>query len=134
MNATEDINWLDVPSILECTIDRLKTVRSLGMNAGLDFHGRLHKPMAKQLAKLLEPHQPMFIEEPLLMEHPEGLKQLAGLTSVPIALGERLYSRWDVKALLEQGVVDVLQPDVAHAGELRALERSRCADGWTQVV
>jgi len=101
MNATEDIGWLDSPRALESSVERLKKVKALGMDAGVDFHGRLHKPMAKQLAKLLEPHCPLFIEEPLLSEHPEGIKQLSKLTTCPIALGERLYSRWDVKRYLE---------------------------------
>jgi galactonate dehydratase len=43
----------------------------------------------------------LFLEEPLLSEHPEGIKQLSNLTSSPIALGERLYSRWDFKRYLE---------------------------------
>lgn len=116
MNATEDVNWLDSPSVLDATVERLKIVRSLGLDAGLDFHGRLHKSMAKQLAKALEPHRPLFIEEPLLVEHPEALKQLSGLTSIPIALGERLYSRWDAKRFLEDASIDILQPDIAHAG------------------
>ncbi|KAF5016500.1 hypothetical protein F66182_11801, partial [Fusarium sp. NRRL 66182] len=85
MNATEDVNWLDSPSVLDSTVERLKTVKALGLDAGLDFHGRLHKPMAKQLAKAHEPHRPLFIEEPLLCEHPEAIKQLSGLTTIPIA-------------------------------------------------
>lgn len=123
MNATEDVNWLDSPRVLQSSVDRLKTVKALGLDAALDFHGRLHKPMAKQLAKLLEPHQPLFIEEPLLSEHPEGIKHLSHKTSTPIALGERLYSRWDVKRFLEDGSVDVLQPDVAHCGGISELRR-----------
>lgn len=91
MNATEDINWLDSPSVLDSCVERLKAVKALGLDAALDFHGRLHKPMAKQLAKALEPHRPLFLEEPLLSEHPEGIKQLADQVSCPIALGERLY-------------------------------------------
>lgn len=67
MNATEDVGWLDMPSVLDATVERLKTVKAVGLNAGLDFHGRLHKPMAKQLAKALEPHRPLFIEEPIGM-------------------------------------------------------------------
>ncbi|KAI9734274.1 MAG: hypothetical protein M1834_002378 [Cirrosporium novae-zelandiae] len=123
MNATEDVNWLDSPSILDSTVERLKVVKSLGLDAGLDFHGRLHKPMAKQLAKALEPYRPLFIEEPILVEHPAALKQLSGLTSIPIALGERLYTRWDVKPFLEQGLIDVLQPDIAHAGGISETKR-----------
>lgn len=123
MNATEDVNWLDSPSVLDSTVERLKVVKALGLDAGLDFHGRLHKPMAKQLAKALEPHRPLFIEEPILVEHPEALKQLAGLTTIPIALGERLYSRWDAKRFLEEGLIDVLQPDIAHAGGVSETKR-----------
>ena len=73
------------------------------MDVGLDFHGRVHRPMAKQLAKVLEPLGLLFIEEPLLSENPEGLAQIAALTSTPIALGERLYSRWDFKPFFESG-------------------------------
>jgi galactonate dehydratase len=123
MNATEDVNWLDTPAILDSCVERLKTVKALGLDAGLDFHGRLHKPMAKQLAKALEPYRPLFIEEPLLVEHPEALKQLSELTTIPIALGERLYSRWDVKRFLEDASVDILQPDIAHAGGISETKR-----------
>jgi len=123
MNATEDVDWLDSPKALGTSVERLKTVKALGMDAGLDFHGRLHKPMAKQLAKALEPHHPLFIEEPLLSEHPEGIKQLSLLTTIPIALGERLYSRWDVKKFLESASIDILQPDIAHCGGISELRR-----------
>ena len=51
-----------------------------------DFHGRVHKPMAKQLAKLLEPHRPLFIEEPLLPGYPNEMKDLYNKTSIPIAV------------------------------------------------
>ena len=123
MNATEDVNWLDSPRVLESTVERLKAVKALGLDAGLDFHGRLHKPMAKQLAKALEPYHPLFIEEPLLVEHPEALKQLSGLTTIPIALGERLYTRWDAKRFLEDASIDILQPDIAHAGGISETKR-----------
>lgn len=123
MNATEDVDWLDSPKMLETSVERLKTVKALGLDAGLDFHGRLHKPMAKQLAKALEPHNPLFIEEPLLSEHAEGIKQLSLLTTIPIALGERLYSRWDLKRFLEAASIDIVQPDIAHCGGLSEMRR-----------
>ncbi|KAM0720415.1 hypothetical protein Q7P37_004551 [Cladosporium fusiforme] len=123
MNATEDVGWLDSPSALESSVERLKTVKALGIDAGVDFHGRLHKPMAKQLAKALEPHHPLFIEEPLLSEHPESVKELYGLTTCPIALGERLYSRWDFKRFFEDVSVDIIQPDIAHCGGISELRR-----------
>ncbi|KAL3485869.1 enolase C-terminal domain-like protein [Aspergillus germanicus] len=107
MNDTED-----------ATVERLKTVKALGLDAGLDFHGRLHKPRAKQLAKALEPYKPLSIEEPLVCEHPEAIKQLSDQTTIPIAFGERLYAREDIKRFLEDASVDILQPDIAHAGEI----------------
>ncbi|KAL6711672.1 hypothetical protein ACN47E_004606 [Coniothyrium glycines] len=123
MNATEDVGWHDSPSALQSAVDRLKTVKDLGMDAGMDFHGRIHKPMAKQLAKALEPHLPLFIEEPLLSEHIGAIKDLAQHTTTPIALGERLHSRWDVRPFLEAASVDILQPDISHVGGISELKR-----------
>jgi galactonate dehydratase len=120
------VNWVDSPSILEATVERLKSVKALGLDAGLDFHGRLHKSMAKQLAKALEPYKPLFIEEPLLCEHPEAIRQPSDQTSIPIAFGERLYTRWDIKRFLEDASVDILQPDIAHAGGIS--ERKKIAN------
>lgn len=123
MNATEDMNWVDSPSKLTATIERVKAVKALGLDVGLDFHGRLHKAMAKQLAASLEPYGPMFIEEPLLCEHPEAIKQLSDRTTIPVAFGERLYTRWDIKRFLEDASVDILQPDIAHAGGISETKR-----------
>jgi galactonate dehydratase len=123
MNATADIDWLDSPRALDSSLERLKAVKALGLDVALDFHGRLHKPMAKQLARLLEPYSPLFIEEPLLSEHPESVVQLSKLTTTPIALGERLYSRWDVKRFLQDASVDVLQPDISHVGGVSEIRK-----------
>lgn len=123
MNATEDLGWLDSPSALTASVERLKAVKAEGLDVGLDFHGRVHKPMAKQLAKLLEPHQPLFIEEPLLSEHPEAIKAFSQQTTIPVALGERLYNRWDVKPFLEASSIDILQPDVSHCGGISEIRR-----------
>ena len=123
MNATAELDWLGTPRLFDEVIERVKAVQAEGMDVGLDFHGRIHKAMAKQLAKALEPLGLLFIEESLLSENPEGLTQLAGLVSTPIAIGERLYSRWDFKAFLASGVVDIIQPDLSHAGGLSECRR-----------
>jgi len=60
----------------------------------------------------------LFIEEPVLSENAEALIQIANLVSTPIALGERLYSRWDFKPFITSGAVDIIQPDLSHAGGL----------------
>ena len=118
MNATAELDWIGTPRLLDDVVKRVEAAQAAGMDVGLDFHGRVHRPMAKQLARLLEPLGLLFIEEPLLSENPEGLAQIAALTSTPIALGERLYSRWDFKPFFEAGVVDIIQPDLSHAGGL----------------
>ena len=110
MNATGALGWLDSPKTLDGVVERVARVKALGLDVGVDFHGRIHKPMARQLAALLEPLRPMFIEEPLLSEQTEGLRQLAAQTSLPIALGERLYSRWDFKPFLEDAIIDMPSP------------------------
>ena len=118
MNATAELDFLGTPKLLAEVVERVQAAQGEGMDVGLDFHGRVHRPMAKQLAKLLEPLGLLFIEEPLLSENPEGLAQIAQLVSTPIALGERLYTRWDFKPFLERGAVDIIQPDLSHAGGL----------------
>ncbi|THW04970.1 mandelate racemase/muconate lactonizing enzyme family protein [Aureobasidium pullulans] len=123
MNATEDVGWLDSPSRLDSAVERVKTVKSLGLDVAVDFHGRIHKAMAKQLARKLEGCDVLFLEEPLLSEHPEGIKQLSNLTSSPIALGERLYSRWDFKRFFEDASVDIIQPDISHCGGISEIRR-----------
>ena len=82
MNATADLGWLDSPSALDETVARVGAVRDLGLDVGLDFHGRVHRPMAKQLAAAVEPLRPLFIEEPLLSEHLEGIAEFARHTTV----------------------------------------------------
>ncbi|KAF9010101.1 enolase C-terminal domain-like protein [Cyathus striatus] len=123
MNGTEAVAWIDSPNILDDAVTRVKQVRALGLDVGIDFHGRLHKGMAKQLAKLLEPHQPLFIEEPLLPTQPEEIADLSRLVSTPIALGERLYTRSDFRPYLERRAIDIAQPDVSHCGGISELHR-----------
>jgi galactonate dehydratase len=72
--------------------------------------------MARILVKELEPYRLMFIEEPVLSESREALKEIAACSPVPIALGERLYSRWDFKSVFEEAAADIIQPDLSHAG------------------
>lgn len=123
MNATAELDFLGTTKLLDEVVERVRAVQEAGLEVGLDFHGRVHKPMAKQLAKLLEPMGLLFIEEPLLSENPEGIAQISQLVSTPIALGERLYSRWDFKPFLASGAVDIIQPDLSHAGGLSECRR-----------
>ena len=119
MNGTEELQFIDTHDKIDAALARVQAIRdALGPHFGIavDFHGRVHRPMAKVLAKELEPFKLMFIEEPVLSEHAEALKEIANHCSTPIALGERLYSRWDFKNILHAGCVDIVQPDPSHAG------------------
>ncbi|SFJ48055.1 galactonate dehydratase [Halobacillus dabanensis] len=126
MNGTEELQYIDTYSKIDQTVERVASVReSVGKDVGIgiDFHGRVHKPMAKILAKELEPYRPMFIEEPVLSEHNEALRDIAAHTHIPIATGERMYSRWDFKNLLSEGFVDIIQPDLSHAGGITEVKK-----------
>lgn len=126
MNATEEFQYIDSYTKIDQTLERISAVREVGgkdFGIGIDFHGRVHKPMAKILAKELEPYYPMFIEEPVLPENNEALREIANHTNIPIATGERMYSRWDFKHLLESGYVDIIQPDLSHAGGITEVRK-----------
>lgn len=119
MNATEELQMVDSYDKVDAVLERVSSIREkCGKYFGIaiDFHGRVHKPMAKVLAKKLEEFDPMFIEEPVLCESMECFKEIAMACNVPIATGERLFSKYDFKRLLEVGGVDIIQPDLSHAG------------------
>ncbi len=119
MNATEELQYIDSYDKVDQAVERIAAVREAtgpAFGIGIDFHGRVHKPMAKILAKELEAYRPMFIEEPVLPENNEDLREIANLTAIPIATGERMFSKWQFKNLLRDGYADIIQPDVSHAG------------------
>ncbi len=119
MNATPEMHYIDSFGTIDKAVERIATVREAvgkDFGIGLDFHGRVHKTMAKILIKELETYRPMFVEEPVLPEHLDLLGEIARHSTIPIATGERLYSRWDFKSVLEARHVDIIQPDLSHAG------------------
>ena len=126
MNATEELQMIDSYDKIDAVLERVAAIReSCGRAFGIaiDFHGRVHKPMAKVLAKKLEEFDPMFLEEPVLCENMEAFSEIAAACNIPIATGERLYSRWDFKRLLHAGGVDIIQPDLSHAGGITEVKK-----------
>ena len=126
MNATEELQMIDSYDKIDAVLERVAAIReSCGRAFGIaiDFHGRVHKPMAKVLAKKLEEFDPMFLEEPVLCENMEAFAEIAATCNIPIATGERLYSRWDFKRLLHAGGVDIIQPDLSHAGGITEVKK-----------
>jgi galactonate dehydratase len=119
MNATEEMHFVDTHAKVQRVLENVQAVRDAvgpDIGLGLDFHGRVHKPMAKVLMRELLPFKLMFIEEPILSDHLESIPELASISPAPIALGERLYSRYDFKRVFAIGGVDIIQPDPSHAG------------------
>lgn len=103
MNATEELQVIDSYGKIDAVLERVASIRESAekyFGIIIDFHGRVHKPMAKILAKKLEEFDPMFIEEPVLCEHTEEFREIARCCNIPIATGERLFSRYDFKHLL----------------------------------
>jgi galactonate dehydratase len=126
MNACSEMEWIDSPQKIKDAVDCIASVRDavgFEIGIGIDFHGRVHKGMAKTFMKELDFIKPLFIEEPVLSENREHFLQLAQYTSAPIATGERMYSRWDFKSIFEQGAVDIIQPDVSHAGGITEVKK-----------
>ncbi|MEA2516066.1 MAG: galactonate dehydratase [Thermomicrobiales bacterium] len=91
---------------------------ALGPSAGIavDGHWRFNPPAAVRIAKAIEPFNPLFFEEPCLSDNDEALATVRRMTTVPLATGERGYTRWAFWNMLKHGLVDIIQPDLCHAG------------------
>jgi galactonate dehydratase len=126
MNGTAELQIVDSWPKVAAAVEAIAAVRdAVGPDIGIavDFHGRVHRPMAKVLLRELESFKLMFIEEPIRSEELDGFWAQLAATPTPIALGERLYSRWDFKAVLASGAVDIAQPDPCHAGGISETRR-----------
>ncbi len=89
----------------------------------VDFHGRTTPAAAIQYARVLAPFRPWFIEEPCQPENIDAMLEVTRAVSVPVATGERLFSRYEVRQVLEKRVCAVLQSDVCHAGGVSELRK-----------
>ncbi|MBB5189327.1 galactonate dehydratase [Silvimonas terrae] len=119
MNGCEELAVIDSSRAIDTAVNKVAEIREAFGNTiefGLDFHGRVTAPMAKVLIKELEPYRPLFIEEPVLAEQAEHYPRLAAQTHIPIAAGERMFSRFEFKNVLAAGGLAILQPDLSHAG------------------
>ncbi|GAA5176972.1 galactonate dehydratase [Niveibacterium umoris] len=118
-NGSEELAMLAGPRAVDAVVARVAAVREAfgeRVDFGIDFHGRVAAPMARVLLRELEPFRPLFVEEPVLPEQAEHYRPLADSTAIPLAAGERMYSRFDFKRVLADGGLAILQPDPSHAG------------------
>ncbi len=126
LNASGRMSPLDTTEAIDRTLDLAAAAReAMGPDGdfALDFHGRFTTPMARRIVPELEPLRPLFVEEPVLPEHSVlRLRDVVDATTIPIATGERLYSRGDFLPVLQNGIA-VAQPDVSHAGGISECRR-----------
>jgi galactonate dehydratase len=119
LNGTEEMRMIDNAKTVDAAVGRIAEIRAAfghDIEFGIDFHGRVHAPMARVLLRELEPFRPLFVEEPVLAEQAEYYPRLAATTSIPLAAGERMYSRFEFKRVFEAGGLAIVQPDLSHAG------------------
>jgi galactonate dehydratase len=119
MNGTEEFGIIESSAAVDAAVTRIAEIREAFGNQiefGIDFHGRVAAPMAKVLLRELEPYRPLFVEEPVLAEQAEYYPRLAESTSIPLAAGERMFSRFEFKNVFQAGGISIVQPDLSHAG------------------
>ena len=120
------MNIVDTAVTVDQNIERFAQLREAvgyDVDLGIDFHGRVSPAMAVQLAKALEPYRPMFIEEPVLPENVDTMVTVARSTTIPIATGERLFTKWGFREVLEKQAAVILQPDLSHAGGILEVKK-----------
>lgn len=125
MNGSAELQPIETPAGSERVIERVALVREAigdGCDLAVDFHGRASTAMSRRLLPRLAEFQPLFVEEPVLPEYREHLRSLVECSPVPLAVGERLYSRWDFDPVLASGIA-VAQPDLSHAGGISEVRR-----------
>ena len=89
----------------------------------IEAHAKFAPTTAIQLGRRLEKYRPYWYEEPVAQERIEELKLLRARVNIAIAAGERLYTKFPFAALVEQEAVDIIQPDIAHAGGITELKK-----------
>ena len=125
LNASGRLPVMPTRRDLDQVVQRVASVReAIGdeHDLAVDFHGRAGVAAARQLVELLAPLRPLFVEEPVLPELTHRLADVVGASTIPIACGERLFSRAEFLPALQQGIA-VAQPDLSHAGGISEVRR-----------
>ena len=89
----------------------------------IECHGRFNMWSAVRMARRLEPFDPFFYEEPIPPDNVDAMAEVQRSINLPVATGERLYTRWDFRPLLEKQAARIIQPDICHAGGILELKK-----------
>jgi galactonate dehydratase len=92
------------------------------VDIGVEFHGAVQPTTATTLMKALEPYNPWFYEEVVQALNVDVMAELAKKTHVPLATGERIFTKWGFKEILEKRAAMILQPDPCYAGGITELK------------
>jgi galactonate dehydratase len=117
--VNEPTALVDTPRVVDEAVARIAAIRAAvgtDFDIAIDCHGRLSPAMALRFCDAVEPLRPMFVEEPVLPDNVEALARLTRQARVPIATGERLFTKWAFREVLERCTLAVVQPDLSHAG------------------
>lgn len=120
-NRYDRYNWTASPAELRRMVDQISAARqAVGPNIDIcvDMHGKYDVTTGERIAKLFEPLNLMWLEEPVPAENPEAYKKIADSTSTPICGGENHYLAHGFRQLLEMNAVDIVMPDLQKAGGL----------------
>ena len=111
--------YIETPAAIEYAAEQFGEMRRAAgkeVDIAIDFHGAISPATAKLLIKALEPYEPMFVEEPINCQEHDVMAEIARGTFLPIATGERVFTKWGFREVLEKRAATVLQPDLCHAG------------------
>ena len=126
MNICEELQIVDSAKKVDQIVARLFALREAvgnDMDLAFDFHCRVHVPMAKALLRELEPLRPLFVEDAVASQQIDALADLARTTTIPLAVGECLHSRFDFKRVFETRAAAIVNPDTAHVGGISEMVR-----------
>jgi galactonate dehydratase len=125
-NKYDMYNWTASPAEVQRMYDQMAAARqAVGPNVDIcaDMHGRYDAPTGEKVAKILEPLNMMWLEEPIPAENVDAYKKIADSTSTPICAGENHYLALGFRPLLEKGAVDIIMPDLQKCGGLGEAQR-----------
>lgn len=125
MNASGKMSRNGSVAEIDGVVSRVASAREVlgpDRDVAVDLHGRFTLATARRLAPLLEPLHPFFLEEPVVPENSHVIDRLVDVTTIPIATGERLYSRQEFLPVLQAGIA-IAQPDLSHAGGISEVRR-----------
>lgn len=126
LNVCGELQIVDRYAAVDGILRQLGDLRDavgVEVDLALDFHGRVHAPMAKVLLKELEAIRPLFVEDAVVSAQIDTMADLARSTTIPLAVGERLHSRYAFKPVFEKRAASIVNPDVAHVGGISEMVR-----------